>query len=81
MLMDKVAPALLLDCTTNHMKHGGFKQHAHLCCSQISNVGLSGAAAFGITWAGVEAGVLHSCLLVPCVDSHPISVPDSSGCI
>lgn len=39
--------------------------HIYVAHRSVMWVGLSGAAAFGITWAGVEAGVLHSLLAGP----------------
>ena len=39
--------------------------HIYVAHRSVMWVGLSGAAAVGITWAGVEAGVLHSLLAGP----------------
>ena len=68
----------------NHMKHGGFKQQPHLFCSQICNVGRAqwgGCFWPHMGWCGGWSLLNTPCLLVPCVDSHPIGAPESSGCI
>ena len=46
------------------MKHGGFKQHAHLCCSQISNVGRAqwgGSFWHHMGWCGGWSLTLPAC--------------------